>query len=187
MDEVALLQTFQRLREHLVGTVRHQTADFVETQYTRLAPVEHEEHQHRPLVTEATHHLPDGTGQVLRFNICHNILFFATLVTVIVQRPPNMSINEIFLFNDFFLFQQEERKIKNSVDLDLWADYINRRTLIMPLDTHVLTQACRLQLLTSKTASMSAAIKLTQSLAEVFPDDPLRGDFALFGYGVNNQ
>ena len=71
------------------------------------------------------------------------------------------------------------------VDLGLWADNIDRRTLIMPLDTHVVSQACRLNLLHSRTASMSVARRLTQALAQVFPDDPLRGDFALFGYGVN--
>jgi hypothetical protein len=26
---------------------------------------------------------------------------------------------------------------------------------------------------------------LTEKLAEVFPKDPLKGDFALFGHGVN--
>ncbi|MBR1850255.1 MAG: TIGR02757 family protein [Bacteroidales bacterium] len=72
------------------------------------------------------------------------------------------------------------------VDLGLWHTFIDRRTLIMPLDTHVLQEACRLGLLTSRTATMSAALRLTEALFEVFPDDPLRGDFALFGYGVNN-
>ena len=71
------------------------------------------------------------------------------------------------------------------VDLGLWADFIDRRSLIIPLDTHVLAQACRLGLLRSRTASMSAALKLTAALSELFPLDPLRGDFALFGYGVN--
>lgn len=32
---------------------------------------------------------------------------------------------------------------------------------------------------------MSAARRLTSTLSEIFPDDPLRGDFALFGHGVN--
>jgi hypothetical protein len=32
---------------------------------------------------------------------------------------------------------------------------------------------------------MSAARRLSRTLLEVFPDDPLKGDFALFGYGVN--
>ena len=71
------------------------------------------------------------------------------------------------------------------VDLGLWSSFIDKRTLIMPLDTHVLTEACRLGLMNSRTASMSAARKLTSALAEVFPEDPLKGDFALFGYGVD--
>ena len=73
------------------------------------------------------------------------------------------------------------------VDLGLWADMIDRRTLVMPLDTHVVQQSVRLGLLGSATASMGAARRLTAALAEVFPDDPLRGDFALFGYGVNHK
>lgn len=71
------------------------------------------------------------------------------------------------------------------VDLGLWADFIDRKSLVMPLDTHVLKQARRLGLMKSSTASMSAARKLSAVLAEAFPDDPLRGDFALFGLGVN--
>lgn len=77
---------------------------------------------------------------------------------------------------------------KNSpVDLGLWSDLIDRRTLIIPLDTHVLQQSRRLGLIQSANASMSTAKRLTNVLAEVFPDDPLRGDFALFGYGVNHK
>ncbi len=75
----------------------------------------------------------------------------------------------------------------STVDLGLWADIIDRRSLIMPLDTHVLQQAVGLCLLSSRTASMSAAIRLTRALAQIFPDDPLKGDFALFGYGVSAE
>lgn len=73
------------------------------------------------------------------------------------------------------------------VDLGLWSEFIDKRTLVVPLDTHVLQQACRLGLLNSRTASMNAAKKLSDRLKEIFPDDPLKGDFALFGYGVNNK
>ncbi|MBE6383345.1 MAG: TIGR02757 family protein [Lentisphaerae bacterium] len=71
------------------------------------------------------------------------------------------------------------------VDLGLWSSFIDRRTLIMPLDVHVLSQSVRLGLLKSRCASMASAVRLTRSMAEVFPDDPLKGDFALFGYGVS--
>ena len=70
------------------------------------------------------------------------------------------------------------------VDLGLWKDLIDKRTLIMPMDTHVVSEAMKLNLLNSRCASMSAARRLTDAMREVFPDDPLRGDFALFGYGI---
>ena len=71
------------------------------------------------------------------------------------------------------------------VDLGLWSGFVDKRTLVVPMDTHVVQEACRLGLLKSRAASMSAAKRLTAKLAEVFPDDPCRGDFALFGIGVD--
>ena len=73
------------------------------------------------------------------------------------------------------------------VDLGLWSDLIDRRTLVVPMDTHVVQEACRLGLLSSKSASMSAARRLTDVLRQVWPDDPLCGDFALFGTGVDEK
>lgn len=72
------------------------------------------------------------------------------------------------------------------VDLGLWSDYFDKRTLVMPMDTHVIQEANKLGLIKGKGASMAAAKRLTARMAEIFPDDPLKGDFALFGYGVNH-
>lgn len=72
------------------------------------------------------------------------------------------------------------------VDLGIWSSFIDRKTLIMPLDTHVVQEANRLGLMNTKSTTMSAAKELTRILAKAFPDDPVRGDFALFGYGVNH-
>ena len=71
------------------------------------------------------------------------------------------------------------------VDLGLWSDLIDKSTLIIPMDTHVLQEAEKLGLISSKCTSMSAAMKLTQKLREIWPDDPTKGDFALFGLGVD--
>lgn len=71
------------------------------------------------------------------------------------------------------------------VDLGLWNHFIDKRSLIIPMDTHVVQEAICLELIRTKSTSMSNAIKLTQRLSQIFPDDPLKGDFALFGYGVN--
>lgn len=71
------------------------------------------------------------------------------------------------------------------VDIGLWSNFIDKATLPIPLDTHVLSQAHRLGLIRSKTASMATAVELSKKLSAVFPKDPAKGDFALFGYGVN--
>ena len=73
------------------------------------------------------------------------------------------------------------------VDLGLWSDIMDRRTLIMPLDTHVVQESLRMGLLKSRTASMGTARRLTDAMLEIFPDDPLKGDFALFGLGVDEE
>ena len=75
---------------------------------------------------------------------------------------------------------------ESPVDLGLWNDIIDHRTLIMPLDTHVIQEANRLGLIKTKSTSMKVACELTEKLRKIFPEDPLKGDFALFGYGINN-
>lgn len=70
------------------------------------------------------------------------------------------------------------------VDFGLW-DVCDPRNLIIPLDTHVHKQALRLGLVKRWTLDLTTAIEITERFAEIFPDDPTKGDFALFGYGVN--
>ena len=49
-------------------------------------------------------------------------------------------------------------------------------------------QAIELELLSEKaSASLKTAQILTDKMAEVFPDDPVRADFALFGLGVSKN
>ena len=67
------------------------------------------------------------------------------------------------------------------VDLGLWADVIDKASLYVPMDTHVLQTARQLHLVTTRTASWRTAVALTQQMAQVFPGDPARGDFALYG------
>ena len=71
------------------------------------------------------------------------------------------------------------------VDFGLW-DVCDPRNLIIPLDTHVHKQAIRLGLTKRRTPDLCTAIEITDRFAEIFPDDPTKGNFALFGYGVNN-
>ena len=71
------------------------------------------------------------------------------------------------------------------VDLGFWT-WFDKKDLLMPLDTHVMQQSNELGLINSKSANLRTAIELTKKVAEVFPGDPVKADFALFGLGVNS-
>ena len=102
-------------------------------------------------------------------------------ISVIIPKDTKSACKRVCMFLRWMV------RTDSPVDLGLWSDFIDRRTLIIPLDTHVLQQSMKLGLTTSKQTSMSAARKLTKALAAIFPDDPLKGDFALFGHGVIND
>ncbi len=71
------------------------------------------------------------------------------------------------------------------VDLGLWKNS-DKRDLVIPLDVHVYRQASELGLTRRRSKDILTARDITDSFRELFPDDPAKGDFALFGYGVNN-
>ncbi len=75
----------------------------------------------------------------------------------------------------------------SSVDLGLWS-WANPESLIIPLDVHVMQESIKLGLIPqSAVPSRKTAESLTAALSEVFPGDPCRGDFALFGLGVDSS
>ena len=76
---------------------------------------------------------------------------------------------------------------KNSaVDFGLW-DVIDTKDLIIPLDVHVFRQSKQLNLTDRNDATMKTALQITNNLKKVFPFDPVKADFALFGIGIDNQ
>jgi uncharacterized protein (TIGR02757 family) len=71
------------------------------------------------------------------------------------------------------------------VDLGLWTWYFPS-ALLIPLDTHVLQESVKLGLIPEgSTGTARTARQLTDVLKQVWPDDPARGDFALFGLGMD--
>lgn len=72
------------------------------------------------------------------------------------------------------------------VDFGLWINY-EPSELIIPLDVHVCRQAFELGLIDKKSFTLGNARRITDALAQIFPGDPCKGDFALFGYGVNTK
>ena len=70
-DETDLLQTFERLGEHLLGAIRHLAVQLIETK--RAFVVQLVQHKQRPFVAEFVNHVPNRTVQVLRI---HLLIYF---------------------------------------------------------------------------------------------------------------
>lgn len=71
------------------------------------------------------------------------------------------------------------------VDLGLWTK-TKPRDLIIPLDVHVYAEAVKLGLTSRRPKDIKTALQITDAFREIWPDDPVMGDFALFGFGVDN-
>jgi len=71
---------------------------------------------------------------------------------------------------------------KDSLDLGLWSK-IDKKDLLMPLDTHTFQVSQRLGLLKRKSYDMKAVIELTQTLKSFDNLDPIKYDFALYRLG----
>ncbi len=97
--------------------------------------------------------------------------------------------------------QKEDRKAPNKkismmrrwlvrddgkVDLGVWKKS-SKADLILPLDVHVYDQATALGLTARKSKDIVTAREITDAFKEIWPEDPCKGDFALFGYGVTHK
>lgn len=72
-----------------------------------------------------------------------------------------------------------------AVDVGIWS-FIPKSELLIPLDVHVAKISRKLGLLTRKQNDFAAVKELTDKLKEFDPSDPVKYDFAMFGYSVNN-
>ena len=70
----------------------------------------------------------------------------------------------------------------DALDMGLWSK-IDKKDLLMPLDTHTFKVSQRLGLLKRKTYDMKASIELTDTLRGFDAQDPIKYDFALYRLG----
>lgn len=75
---------------------------------------------------------------------------------------------------------------KSCVDVGIW-DFMPSSELLIPLDTHVAKISRKLGLLTRNDNNYASVEEITKNLRKFDPVDPIKYDFALFGYGVNNN
>ncbi len=75
---------------------------------------------------------------------------------------------------------------KSEVDIGIW-NFIPKSELLIPLDTHVAKISRKLGLLKRNDNGYESVIELTNNLKTFDSNDPIKYDFALFGYGINNK
>ena len=71
------------------------------------------------------------------------------------------------------------------VDIGIW-NFVKKSELLIPLDTHSAKIGRKLGLLKRNDNAYESVIELTDNLKTFDSQDPVKYDFALFGYGVNN-
>ena len=71
------------------------------------------------------------------------------------------------------------------VDLGLWKN-TSPSQLLIPLDVHVYDVAFTMGLTTRSQKDITTVKDITASFNDIFPGDPCKGDFSLFGYGVTH-
>ena len=72
------------------------------------------------------------------------------------------------------------------VDLGVWKN-TSPADLLIPLDVHVYDTAVSIGLTARKQKDIVTVREITDAFAGIFPGDPCKGDFALFGYGVTHR
>jgi uncharacterized protein (TIGR02757 family) len=103
-----------------------------------------------------------------------------------------------------FLFGKKIEKPKGNAPMKRWMMYlrwmvrqdendmglfsgVNKKDLIIPLDTHTFNVSHRLQLLKRKTYDLQAALELTCKLKEFDSLDPVKYDFAIYRLGQESK
>lgn len=86
-------------------------------------------------------------------------------------------------FNMFFRWMSR----KDNVDLGLWQNVLTPDQIYIPLDVHVGRQARALGLLSRKYDDWQSVVELSDNLRLMDFKDPIKYDFSLFGYGIEQS
>ncbi|MDD2399756.1 MAG: TIGR02757 family protein, partial [Sulfurovum sp.] len=75
---------------------------------------------------------------------------------------------------------------KDALDMGLWQK-IDKKDLLIPLDTHTFHVSRKLGLLQRKSYDMKAVLELTDMLKKFDSQDPVKYDFALYRLGQEKR
>ncbi|MBN2235918.1 MAG: TIGR02757 family protein [Bacteroidales bacterium] len=126
--------------------------------------------------------LRDAKSALIRFNRLFNEVEHLPRSEKHLSNPAkNSAAKRLNMFLRWMI-----RQDSSGVDFGLWKN-IPMSKLMLPLDVHTGRIGRELALLSRKQNDWKAVVEITKSLGTFNPEDPVKYDFALFGFGVHEK
>lgn len=91
-------------------------------------------------------------------------------------------------FNMFLRWMvRQDPEPAGRVDFGLWQRALSPKGLLVPLDTHILKMNAQLRLSTRKSSDWQTAEEITEIFRAMCPEDPVKYDYALFGFSMDRR
>lgn len=91
-------------------------------------------------------------------------------------------------FNMFLRWMvREDLEPSGRVDFGLWKNTLQPADLLIPLDTHVMKMNRNLGLTARQDGSWKTAEAITDVFRQLCPEDPVKYDYALFGFSLDKR
>jgi len=135
---------------------------------------------------DKNHNVLDGIESIIKAILDINQYYsdgYKFLVGTIPKKDKNGDIKHIGnapykRYNMFLRWMVRE----DNLDMGLWSR-VDKKDLILPLDTHTFKVSQKLGLLRRKTYDLKSAIEITQTLKTFDEKDPIKYDFAIYRLG----
>lgn len=91
-------------------------------------------------------------------------------------------------FNMFLRWMvRQDLEPSGKVDFGLWQTALKPSDLLVPLDTHIMKMNCNLRLSGRSDGSWQTAEEITDVFRLLCPEDPIKYDYALFGFSLDKR
>lgn len=82
---------------------------------------------------------------------------------------------------------RQDMEASGRVDFGLWRNALTPAELLVPLDTHILKMNAKLQMSPRRSGTWETAEEITGVLRLLCPEDPVKYDYALFGFSLEQR
>jgi uncharacterized protein (TIGR02757 family) len=128
----------------------------------------------------------DGIDKIIH-TICERLENYSEGMRFLIGTRPKRDQNGMIKYKGNSVYKRYNMFLRwmvrdDNLDMGLWKK-VNKKDLLLPLDTHTFKVSQKLGLLSRKTYDLYAVYLVTERLKEFDKDDPIKYDFALYRLG----